>query len=125
MDQNTRDILSFLVGTTLTILIITGLAVRYILVPYLRDQLITPVSETHKQVTENSHHNEQPTVMDRISDVDTAVGAVRVDVKALAHVMDEHMMWSDRWTDLWEREIQSLKARTEAPPNEQDPATQP
>jgi len=103
MDQQTRDAVTFLLGTFMTVLIIIGLATRYILVPYLREHLIAKVDETHKQVTENHHSNkEQPTVLDRIEDVHR-------DVMALAQVMDAHMDWSDRWTSLWEHELETLK----------------
>lgn len=121
MDQQTRDAVTFLLGTFLSVLVIMGLAVRYVLIPYLRDHLIAKVDETHKQVTENHHAStDQPTVLDRISDVDQAVGGVKIDVKALAHVMDEHMAWSDRWTALWEREIENLKAKQENGDTDED-----
>lgn len=107
MNQDARDIVTFVLGTMVTLCVIAGLAVRFILMPYLRDHLLAPVQETHKQVTENHHANdEQPTVLDRIADVST-------DVQAVARVMDEHMRWSDRWTDLIEREVDLLRKRTE------------
>jgi hypothetical protein len=110
MSQDSRDLVTFVLGTIVTLSIIAGLATRYVLIPYLRDNLLSPVAETHKQVTENHHEDaEAPTLPDRIADVSR-------DVKALTVVMDEHMRWSDRWTDLIEREVDQLRKRTERHP---------
>ena len=118
MDQQTRDATTFLLGTFLTICVIVGLAVRYVLVPYLRDHLIGPVRETHKQVTENHHQSpDTPTLPDRIEDV-------AVDVRALTRVMDEHLRWSDRWTSLYERRLDQLAdSRMNGEQNDQDSST--
>lgn len=106
-------------GAAVSFCILSGLVVRFILMPYLREHLLTPVQETHHQVTENNGGSEQPTVLDAIHDVQR-------DVTALARVMDAHMDWSDRWTDLWEREIARLKEqlrRNGARADDQDSAT--
>lgn len=105
MFATSGDAVAFLVGVlgaAVSACILLGLAVRYALMPYLREHLLEPVQETHHQVTENNGGSEQPTVLDAIHDVQTDVGA-------LSRVMDSHMEWSDRWTDLWEREIERLK----------------
>lgn len=103
MDQQARDATTFLLGTFITLCVIVGLAVRYVLVPYLREHLIAPVQETHKQVTENHHQSPaSPTLPDRIEDLAT-------DVRALTRVMDEHLRWSDRWTGLFERRLEVIE----------------
>lgn len=98
MDAQSRDIVSWSLATFISACVAAGLIIRWVLVPYLFDKLLTPVQETHKQVTENHHDNSPPTVLDRIDDVST-------DVRALTRVMDGHLEWSDRWTDLFERQL--------------------
>ncbi len=61
-------------SATLGVLALVGLAVRFVLVPYLREHLVRPVQETHRQVTQNRHESREPTVVDRIDDV---LGEVR------------------------------------------------
>lgn len=91
------------VATVLTLLAISGLATRFILMPYLREHLVLPVREVQKQVTENHHHNtEQPTVLDRIEDL-------HAEVRAIAHVMDVHMQWSETEHRLMERRLKALR----------------
>lgn len=82
--------------TILTLLLaLIGLAVRFILLPYLREHLIEPVKETRKQVTVNHHSSETPTVLDRIDDVSQ-------QVHRLAGMFDGHLDWSQREVDaLW------------------------
>lgn len=118
MDQQSRDVTTFLLGTFLTLCIISGLLTRYVLMPYLRDHLMVKVDETHKQVTENHHTNDQPTVLDRIDDVGT-------DMKALTRVMDEHLRWSDRWTDVYERRLDMLAAQLNGEAIDDDETTDP
>lgn len=124
MDQQTRDAVTFLLGTFLTLCLIAGMLTRWVLLPYLRDHLIAPVQETHSAVTENHHASAAaPTLPDRLEDVHgVAVEALQA-VKALARVMDAHMDWSDRWTSLWEREITNLKQRKEGTTDDENPAT--
>jgi len=94
-------------ATALTVLIITGLGVRYILVPYLRDNLVRPVKDVRRQVTENHHDAPgRPTVLDRIEDVHD-------EIRALAHVMDQHMSWSERQASLVDRKIKALRKQAQ------------
>lgn len=110
MNPQSRDTVTFLLTTLVSMSVLAGLAVRFILMPYLRDHLIEPVQQTHKQVTENHHRNqEQPTLPDRLEDVRTDIAAVRVDVGALARVMDTHMEWSERHSTHTDRKIRHLR----------------
>lgn len=89
--------------------VLIGLVVRFGLLPYLREHLIVPVKDTHKQVTENHHTNERPTVLDRIDDVSNQVQentaetrAARGETRALARMFDGHLEWSQNEVDaLW------------------------
>lgn len=105
MPGHSGDLLAFTVGILAalsSLCVLVGLATRFVLMPYLREHLLKPVQETHHQVTENNGTSDQPTVLDAIHDVQR-------DITALSRVMDAHMDWSDRWTELWEREIARLK----------------
>ncbi len=104
MDSQSRDVVTWILGTVISMSILLGLAVRYVLMPYLREHLIRPVAETRKQVSDNGMKNDPPTLPDMVHDV-------KRDVGALSRVMDEHMNWSERWTDLIEREVEWLRSQ--------------
>lgn len=96
-------------GALCSLLVLLGLAVRFVLVPYLREHLVRPVQETHRQVTQNRHANPEPTVLDRIDDVHDAVRRLSdttVAVQAVANAaarsasgahrrLDQHSHWAD------------------------------
>lgn len=102
-----------LIGAVITILLGTaallGLGVRYVLIPYLREQLVKPVQETHKQVTVNGGKSDPPTVLDRLHDVNAEVKETRqeivetkAEVLALARMHDKHLEWSQSEVDrIW------------------------
>lgn len=142
MDTSTREAITWTLGTIVTVCVIIGLAVRFVLMPYLREHLITPVKQVEKQVTENHHSNAQPTVLDRIDDVQSSVEAVaqgleesRVDRIALRASLDEaqterevlkqmlggHLEWSERWVDLIERELDLTRRENAQPPTKDTP----
>jgi hypothetical protein len=102
MNADTRDLITWTLGTVLSLSAVLGLLVRYLLLPYLREHLVRPVAQVKKQVTENHHSNAHPTVMDRIDDVHT-------EVRTLGSLWEAHMEWSDRWTALIQREIDDLR----------------
>lgn len=112
MASETRDTIQWTLTTFLAALTIAGLAVRYLLMPYLRDHLVKPVEQVRKQVSENGHANEEPTVLDRIAEVKEDVAGVKTDIGAVVRVVDEHLAYSDRWTHLMERELDQLRRET-------------
>lgn len=117
MDADTRDAITWTLGTFLTLCTIVALGVRFVLLPWLRDHLVLPVQETHRQVSENGHVDRStPTIPDRLEDlsakVDEAQEAHTVqsrDLRAVTAVLDEHLRWADRWVDLVDRELDMLK----------------
>lgn len=121
MDQPARDAITWTLGTFLTVCMIVALATRYILLPWLRDHLVGPVRETHRQVAENGHANEaHPTIPDRLEDlavkVDEATKAHTAqarDMAAVTRVVDQHLLWSDRWVDVVNRELEQLRRDNE------------
>lgn len=86
--------LTLIVGvlTAATLLLgLIGLAVRYALLPWLREHLVEPVEHVKKQVTENHHANAMPTLPDRIDDVAQQVFDASLQVSALARMFDGHL----------------------------------
>ena len=120
MDAQSRDVVTWILGTLLALGTLVAGLVRFMLLPYLREHLVEPVKATQAQVTENSHNapHDSPTVMDRLDDVQT-------DVKAISHVMDVHMDWSERKVKRTDRKLKRLHRmiveRTEDPPHDTNP----
>lgn len=104
MDADTRDAITWALGTLTACLFLIGLAVRFVLLPWLRDHLTGPVDEVRRQVTENRHKHTPPTLPDRIDDVAT-------DVHALARVLEGHLESSDRWLEHTVERLTTLEAR--------------
>jgi hypothetical protein len=104
VSPETRDLVTWVLGTIVTGLVVVGFAVRYVLVPYLRDHLVRPVEDVRKQVSENSHTNTPATLPDRIEDV-------HAEISALARVLEGHLESSDRWLDALFKRIERLENR--------------
>lgn len=99
MNAQSQDTVTFLLTTLVSMLVVVGLAVRYVLMPYLREHLIQPVKETHEQVTVNAHESDQaPTLPDRLEDISTDVGT-------LTRVLDSHVQWSESEHERIDREL--------------------
>jgi len=110
MDVGTREAITWTLGTLLTVFAVLGLLVRYVLLPYLREHLIAPVKQVEKQVTENHHSNETPTVLDRLDDV-------QQEVRVLGRMLEGHMDGSGRWVGVIERELDlERRQRVGGPP---------
>jgi hypothetical protein len=63
--------------TTFTLSVgLLGLGCRYILLPWLKAQLVTPVQETHHQVTVNAHKSNPPTLRDGLDTLNGRVSRV-------------------------------------------------
>lgn len=64
---------------------VLGLVVRWALLPYLRDQVVRPVQETHRQVTPHDRPPDaEPTIVDRLDDVQTTVTDLAAQVEQIA-----------------------------------------
>lgn len=83
---------------------LVGLAVRYVLLPYLKEHLIEPVKETNKQVTVNTHASDSPTVLDRIDDVSQ-------QIRVLARMFDGHLSWSQAEVKRIDKKIDDNRKR--------------
>lgn len=117
MNAQSRDTVTFLLSTITGLLVLIGLAVRFVLLPWLRDHLVQPVQETHRQISENGHVDaDAPTIPDRLQDLAAAVhdatedhAVLSRDLAAMTRVLDQHLTWADRYTDLVDRELQLVK----------------
>jgi hypothetical protein len=90
-------------------------AIRYLLVPYLRSNLIEPLEAVRKQVGDNGGKNDPPTLPDRfhtvqesVTDLREVVDSLSTEIQLNAHhralmqanlsslvlVLDEHLRWS-------------------------------
>lgn len=81
---------------------VVAFLVKYALLPWLLTHVAIPVAETRKQVTENSHKNDTPTVLDRIDEVKTQGDRIERlakdshdEVGMLSKMFDRHVDWSE------------------------------
>lgn len=109
MSPETRDVITWILGTAVTASVLIGLGTKFVLMPYLKEHLISPMKQVEKQVTENHHSNSVPTVLDRIDDVQEAVEDLRREMRGMASMYEGHVNWSDRWVSLIERELDHLR----------------
>lgn len=116
MDQSTRELISWTLGTLATGFTIMGVLVNFVLMPYLREHLVNPMKTVEKQVTENHHSNRLPTVLDRLDDVQNEVKSLAQqmktagdEIRVMSTMFEGHISWSDRWVDLIERELEQLE----------------
>lgn len=111
MDEGTRDGITWVLGTLLSLCILGGLLCRFVLLPWLREHLSVPVAEVRRQVTENRHKHTPPTLPDRLERLST-------DVRTLTGALDGHLDSSDRWLDHFTGALSTLNdrvARLEGP----------
>lgn len=78
-------------GVVLTLLALTGVLWRYVLLPNLREQLFDPVKENHRQLTENRHTNHEPTLLDRLDDLENHIELVALNQLALLKRVGTHI----------------------------------
>lgn len=109
MSPETRDLVTWILGTTLSISAIIGLVVKFVLMPYLRNHLVEPMKQVEKQVSENHHSNLKPTVLDRIDDVQQSVQEMRSEIQVMSSMYEGHVNWSEKWSGLVERELDFVK----------------
>lgn len=109
------------IGIALGIGTLVGILIRYMLVPFLAEKFVL-LEETHKQVSENRHSNETPTVLDRIEEVKTQSDRIEAlavksqeEVKSIARrfgeMFDGHIEWSQREVDAVWAELKRKRDR--------------
>ena len=112
MSPETRELITWTLGTILATAAVVGLVGKWILLPYLREHLVKPVAHVREQV-QNSHSTNLRDDIDALrSSVDEAVTearAARVEMRAVAAMYEGHVQWSERWVALMERELDALR----------------
>ena len=106
MDEGTRDGITWVLGTLVSLCLLAGLAVRYVLLPWLRDHISDPVREVRRQVSENHHKHTPPTLPDRIEELST-------DVHSLTRVLEGHLESGDRWLEHITERLSIISERVE------------
>lgn len=101
MNAQSQDTVTFLLSTLTALLVLTGLAVRFVLLPWLRDHLVDPVQQTHQQVSANGRDTEPPTLPDRLADLQS-------DVSVLTRLLDTHVEWSTEEHDRLDKALEEL-----------------
>jgi hypothetical protein len=89
------------------LLSLLGAAVKWVLLPDIERELISPVKQTHHQVTVNHHSSDTPTVLDRLDDVQDEIRSVRGDLST-------HLLNAERAQTEGHREAQRMWSAIEA-----------
>lgn len=76
-------------GLALAVCALLAILWRVVVLPNLREQLFKPIQESHRQVTQNRHANPQPTVLDRLDDIENSVELVGLNLLAVLRRLGE------------------------------------
>lgn len=103
MKKETADLVLACIGITLGLCTLAGLFAKVVLLPWLREHLVTPLKETKHQVSINGHVSAEPTLLDKIDSLQGAVDDTQADVRTAARMFDGHIDRSGReWTRIWD-----------------------
>jgi hypothetical protein len=120
VSKETADLILACIGITIGLCTLVGLAARFVLMPWLREHLVTPIKETQHQVTVNGHVSQDPTLLDKIDSLQGAVDDVQADQRTAARMFEGHIdRSSGEWGRMW-RAIHALENRT-PPTHRKDP----
>lgn len=110
MDNTAWQTIYAVSGALIAVLTLIGLAVRFVLVPYLRETIVKPLHQVRTQVTINGNTHKPPTVPDRVEDAKDTImeelKRVHDEVIALSNMFDGHLEWSQREVDRLEKKFQ-------------------
>jgi hypothetical protein len=84
-------VLATALSVTLAVGAIIGGFVKWVVLPNLRD-MVRQQTEIHKQVTENHHSNDKPTLLDKLDDIERAVDRVDTKVDKVDEKVDAHLI---------------------------------
>lgn len=84
-----------IIGAVLSIMLgfcaLIGLASKFVLLPWLKEQLVEPVQETHKQVTVNSYQSDPLTLLDLVHLMDLRLKRVEKKMKVIEKKVDSNV----------------------------------
>ena len=105
MTGDWRELITWIISTTLALAALAGLMVRWVLLPYLREHLLKPMQRVEHQVSVNAHQSDEPTVLDRLDDMHTEVRELRAeqrrtrsDLSDLSRQVGDHLLRSESWS---------------------------
>jgi hypothetical protein len=102
VSKETADLILACIGITIGLCTLVGLAARFVLMPWLREHLVTPIKETKHQVTVNGHVSREPTFLDKVDSLANAVDDVQANQRTAARMFEGHIDRSGReWGRLW------------------------
>ena len=121
MNHDLVSLVAACIGITLGLCTLAGLAVRFILMPWLREHLVTPVKETQHQVTVNGHVSRDPTLLDKVDSLGNDLAATQEDLRAAARMFEGHIDRSaGEWGRLWSA-IHALEGQHPSPTHRKEP----
>lgn len=105
MTGDWRELVTWIISTTLALAAIAGLLVRWVLMPYLREHLLRPMQRVEHQVSVNNHTSDVPTMLDKIDDLHGEVRELRAeqrrtrsDLSDLSQQVGDHLLRSESWS---------------------------
>ena len=105
MTGDWRELITWIISTTLALAAIAGLLVRWVLMPYLREHLLRPMQRVEHQVSVNNHTSDVPTMLDKIDDLHGEVRELRAeqrrtrsDLSDLSRQVGDHLLRSESWS---------------------------
>lgn len=105
MTADWRELVTWIISTTLALAAIAGLLVRWVLMPYLREHLLRPMQRVEHQVSVNNHTSDVPTMLDKIDDLHGEVRELRAeqlrtrsDLSDLSRQVGDHLLRSESWS---------------------------
>lgn len=113
MNKDTVDLILACIGITIGLCTLMGFFGHLVLLPWLKRELVAPVKETNHQVTVNRHVSPEPTLLDKVDNL-------QKDITTAAHMFEGHIERSgSEWNRLW-RAIHEIDERTR-PAHRKDP----
>ena len=105
MTGDWRELITWIISTTLALAALAGLMVRWVLLPYLREHLLKPMQRVEHQVSVNNHTSDVPTMLDKIDDLHGEVRELRAeqlrtrsDLSDLSRQVGDHLLRSESWS---------------------------
>lgn len=121
--EELRDLIWWTSGTILSIITITSMAVKWILLPYLKEHLVRPIAAVRddqmvlRDNVQNSHSKPLRDDLDEkfervewwLRDLTTKVDSQGAENRAMGLMFDGHLQWSDAHSRDTERAIDDLR----------------
>ena len=87
--------------------VVAGL-IKYMLLPYLRDNVVTPIAQTQAQLAPTEDSEDQATVPDQLTGVMEALEQNTAETVAVARMFEGHLRSSDQVHNLLQAEVDRI-----------------